>query len=862
MMIKRSRYIIAAVLCLGFSTEAEAQSNFSPAAYMEFMEQHQDYSVQQLLNDHPAKTDYYSQRQYPADLSAISWYDSLNSHYSFTGDEKRYLEQHHFMVSERLVSYDWASAFIGLYSNDLPLFLSTDFILSTLHNSYDAILQTIEWQFLEPNLIALLQAMYNRLPLVADRYAADSRFEDVLKDVDLYIAVALSLAEGEACLPQYDTPDKYNQLMAAVEAEEMTEMPLFTKESRLRKLDFSQFTPRGHYNKEIYTGDGVITLEHYFRAMMWLGRIDFLLTAPPENPWESGWTDDELRRMQLGALLTNEVLYSCGKLDNLTKHEKIISFMVGPDDNMTPAELKQLADRDLTSPADLFGSAVFDSFMDSLNASDDYGQKIMSNFFYVDPQSEDPGSLPVSYKLLGQKFLVDSYVFSQLVFDRIVLNGEKIWRPLPDPLDAMAVLGNEDALALLEAEMEEYKYASNMAGLQYLIESYDDTFWEQSLYNTWLGALRSLNPPSTSYGLPYFMQTTAWHHEKLNTQLASWAQLRHDNILYGKQSYTGGTGCSYPYTYVEPYPGFYRNLKVFAENAVAFFNDVLSGEMVELKDQITGYYTRFASLMNRLESIAAKELERTELSNADITFLKTMINGYMSSGPSITGWYNDLFFDLQKGLTGNFTVADVHTQPTELNGAVVGNVLHVGNGLINTGVFIAENPCRPGQYMAFAGPVSSFHSRVTSNFRRLNDQEWEEYFKAGYENLPSRPDWVAPYLLDHEGNAYPKGRELKGTLYTGIQSSPGHDPQPLDYLLLFPNPVSEETHIRFVLNVQREYSLKVYDASGRIIYLDPPRLLLPAEHDMVLPGQGWQPGIYLVRIRIGSREVTRELMIR
>ncbi len=82
--------------------------------------------------------------------------------------------------------------------------------------------------------------------------------------------------------------------------------------------------------------------------------------------------------------------------------------------------------------------------------SDDFGQKIMSNFFYVDPDSSDPGKLPVSFKLLGQKFLVDSYVFSEVVFDRIIFEGKKIWRPLPDPLDAMAALGNEDALALLE----------------------------------------------------------------------------------------------------------------------------------------------------------------------------------------------------------------------------------------------------------------------------------------------------------------------------------------------------------------------------------------------------------------------------
>ena len=335
-------FLVLAILSTCFH-QIVAQSTFSPDNYMQFLIQHKDYSVQQLLEDHQPATIYYSSRQFPADLSAIPWYDSLNSRFQFTVDENNLMSQNFFMVSERLESLDWASAFIDLYSSDLPLFLSSDFILSTLHNSYDAILQTIEWQFLEPNLMELLQAMYGQFPTLMDRYSDDSRFGDILKDVDLYISVALSLAEDKEVLPQYDTQSKYKQVMSAIEAEQMTYMTLFT-ETRLRKVDFSQFTPRGHYNKDIYTRDGVITLENYFKAMMWLGRIDFLLTAPPENPWESNWTNEELRRMQLGALFLNEVLHNCGKMENLTKHEEIMSFMVGPDDSLTPLEVKGVSD--------------------------------------------------------------------------------------------------------------------------------------------------------------------------------------------------------------------------------------------------------------------------------------------------------------------------------------------------------------------------------------------------------------------------------------------------------------------------------------------------------------------------------------
>jgi hypothetical protein len=357
------------------------------------------------------------------------------------------------------------------------------------------------------------------------------------------------------------------------------------------------------------------------------------------------------------------------------------------------------------------------------------------------------------------------------------------------------------------------------------------------------------------------MQTTAWHHEKLNTQLTSWAQLRHDNILYGKQSYTGGTGCSFPYTLVEAYPELYGALGVFAENASDFFTKVFSGDQVESKDRIVSYYQGYADIMKKLEAIAQKELDHIGLAEDEITFLKTMINQFMASGPAISGWYTDLFFDVEKGLNWDFTVADVHTQPTEFSGAVVGKVLHVGNGNVNMGIFLAENPCNPGQYVAYAGPVSSFHQKITTNFKRLTDQEWEEYFWSGYESFPDRPDWVASYLTDNEGNMYPKGRSLKGSLYTGTGIDPTSEPQLVDYVLVFPNPVSTEAHIRFVLNIESDFSLAVFDATGRIVYSEPTRKLLPAEHDVSLPLHGWPKGIFLLRLGIGNQAVVKEMIV-
>jgi hypothetical protein len=81
-------------------------------------------------------------------------------------------------------------------------------------------------------------------------------------------------------------------------------------------------------------------------------------------------------------------------------------------------------------------------------------------------------------------------------------------------------------------------------------------------------------------------------------------------------------------------------------------------------------------------------------------------------------------------------------------------VLHSGTGPINLGVFIAPT-ATPGDTVAFVGPVMSYYEHVTTNFRRLTDNEW----RTLYAQAPSfRPSWVNVYLADNSGN--PRGTGL------------------------------------------------------------------------------------------------------
>jgi hypothetical protein len=823
-----------------------AQSGFSPEDYKAFLEVNKNLTTEELLELHSPQTVYYSSRENVPVLNNLPWFDSINETLQLTGDEKALLMNNYFVVTERQFSHSWMNAFVRLYNADLPLFLSTDFILFSLHQSYDNILKSIEVKMLEPNLFELIRSMRNEFEEVYTKYKDREGYKNSLEDVDLYLTVAASLIGGNQ-VPAYAVDEaEIKTVLDAIQSEKMTSMPLFTRSDLYRRLDFSQFTPRGHYTDIVYTSGGQKTLENYFRTMMWLGRIDFLLTSPPENPWEIGWLKSDLQRMNLSALILNEVLYGCDKYELYQAHEEIITFMVGPDDNLTPGELHALHNTYLGSLDEVLNETQFDAFTDALNSSDDYGQKIMSNFFLVDPNSEDPGKLPISFKLLGQKFLIDSYVFSEVVFDRIFFDGEKQFRMLPDPLDILAVFGNEDALALLEPEMEVYHYAYKISELQYLVNAYDDEFWTQSLYNTWLSSLLELNPPASSDNLPYFMQTTAWHHEKMNTQLTSWAQLRHDNILYGKQSYTGGTGCSFPYTYVEPYPAFYAHIAAFADKASEFFAETITD--TDLKEMILDYYRGYGGIMDKLETIAQKELDRTPLNESEIIFLKTMINSYMASGPSVSGWINDLLFPAMDTWDFDFTVADVHTQPTEPGGAVVGNVLHVGNGLINLGVFIAPGTVEPGRTMCYAGPVGSFHTQVEKDFKRLNDEAWEALFLEG--KVPERPDWVYHYLADRNGERKTAENVLKGIQYTG--SDIEEEVRDISYLVAFPNPATDEIHFRFVLNANANVTGEIYDLAGRQVDRIQIGRLQQGEHNVTYHLDEINSGVYYFKLHVND----------
>lgn len=857
--INRLLFIIA--ICI--ASNLIGQSQFSKEDYAQFLEANKDISFQKLSDCHNVGYNYYKGTKNPVKFPSIAFGDSILTKYQLTKDEQNLITQNQFMVTERLSHSCFGQALHDIYTKDLPLFFTTDIVLHALHISYDQLLADIELAILEPALEKLLTQMVETFPVLVNKYEEQVELDTALTDVDIYITLAKSLLDNELHTPQKATQEICNHLWDAIATEQMSYLPLFSEKNR--RLDFSQFTVRGHYNKTYYhpyTYEEV-SLQSYFKCMMWLGRMEFYFTPPPPNPYEPPWKREEIRRMNLGGILLNELVDLAGVRESLEKIDNIINLLVGESDNLTPNELNTLLDDlSINSPVDLLDDSIYDTYQNTLKLWTQAGQQILSSFMMIDPTSSTPDTLPVSFRLSGQRYIIDSYVLGQVVMPNIIFQDQKQWRLMPDPLDAMFTLGNDNALELLKNEIDTYHYGSQLAALRYLVESHDVEFWDASLYNSWLQALRYLNPEEDRTGLPFFMKTAAWRQEKINTQLASWAQLCHDNLLYAKQSYTGGTRCSFPHTYVEPYPEFFKQIARFAQNAEEYMGSFSFDPTY--KKHILNYFTNLDSINTRLADLAQKEIDGASFTKDEILWLQDMLfTGGMSGQPPFTGWFSELFYDPWKAAEMDYVIADVHTQPTDSTGMVVGKILHVGVGKINLGCFIAPSPSLNEEPMAYIGPVMSYYEKVTQNFNRLTDEEWKE--DVWNDNIPERPDWTNIYLADKTGKAKAQGRELYNIQYTDVEHQ---DPSINNFMLLknYPNPFNPSTTITYHLPQSDNITLSVYNLMGQRMAILINKMQSAGSHQFewngkLLNGTQAPTGIYILRLETSQKFLTKKISI-
>jgi hypothetical protein len=664
-------------------------------------------------------------------MKAVNLAQLQASHVALDDAELAALAANGFVITDKKHYPGFTYGYTTIYADDLPVFVSLDSIMHVVHRSYDDILKDVERERLVPVLATLLGDMHARLS------GADLGLsKTAIADADLYLAVARALLMGGAptVVATGDQALAGKLVDGANAAAGSKDVELFGLGAH---YDFSQFKPRGHYV-------GEPMLEQYFRAMIWLGRTELPLIAVDEN---TGKTKFVRRELELAVALRR--LMSAESFASWKTIDASLRAFVGEPDSMSPPDVDKLA-ADL-GVADASGlAALSDQVVAQKIIDGGYGQQAISSQIVINGTDK---TLPLarSFLFLGQRYVVDSHVLSNVVYDRVLHPPAKN-RMLPNPLDvAYGALGNDQAVSLLAGELGTYAYAPDLEAMRVLVDDHASAFWSANLYNGWLSALRGLSATAdigdAKSGLPSIARTEAWGRRVLNTQLASWAELRRDTILYAKQSYSGGIACMFPDAYVDPYPAAFAALETYAKRGVELTDLLLAGGASPTATRIKTWFTHFGDVSRILREMAEHQRTGTPHTDEHLAFINDMVKiATVGCGEKVgQGWYPKLFYGYSaEALAFDPTIADVHTAPTDAAGNEIGNVLHVATGWPRLMVVTIDTCDGP---RAYAGLASAYHEKLTEHYERITDQAWKIELNAAAPAGVPDVAWMKPIVV-------------------------------------------------------------------------------------------------------------------
>lgn len=613
-----------------------------------------------------------------------------------------------------------------------PVFVTSDSLLHLYHIQFDETLRAAEERFFLSDLTQLCAALKANTP--AGMSPGRPVFQDLAEELARsYLDVALHLLAGDV-----SAEGAVGRELALIRAHQgFAESPLFGYQE-----DYSQYVPRGHYTRSP-------ELERYFRAMMWLGRMTFLLKGDdPERGVTGALVDLETARAQTeAARLLVRLLPEVRLPDGRTAEEAwrriytVTAFFVGFSDDLTPADYRAIEER-------VTGMA-FEAPEDETDFFRAQAARLRLPAIYsgtgqqgtpVSGEAELLRALAATQglRLMGQRYVPDSEIMGRLVWPTVgVLPAGELGEPpftaaetpqgfiraFPRGLDVMSVLGSDHARAILELENDaSYEnYSAEAMRLREEFAGLSDQQWHRTLYWSWLHALRALFGPWGA-GYPTFMQSDAWVDRALETALASWAALRHDTILYAKPSYTAVATAAMPgpeplrvVGYVEPVPELYARL-------------LATARMTRRGLESFGVLDRPAAMrlgaleqiLARLLEISVHELENQELSAADHEFIRTFGRALENAVTEVDS----------EGLQTTI-VADVHTDSNTQQ------VLEEGSGYLRALVVAHLNP--QGRLVLGVGPLLTHHEFKQPIAHRLTDEAWRGMLQAG--QAPPRAPW-------------------------------------------------------------------------------------------------------------------------
>lgn len=685
------------------------------AKYEELCDRYDAMSPQAFLSKFQSAPDYAS----TLSPETCRYYDEIAAAFPLTQRQLASLRDNGMVVftSDSSLGSGLGGHYAQIFKKDLPVFITSDVLLDPLYRLYDNILGTIETNYLIPTLKEVLAATLDNVEKVTDPESVDGTAQQAILDAKVYLQVAEALLSGETSSANTET----NRFLELIADEQLVDnVDLFGNPTA---IDFSQFTPRGHYvclSKTL-----PCALSNYFKSMMWLGRADCAFVL------------DSLRHLR-SFVLIHKCMEDAGMLEKLSLINQTVSMLVGEVDGFSFEGLTKIqSENPIPFESIMTSDESAKRLQAKIAATGGGNQLILSQAMWKAPDAVRP-ELPKIGQICGQRFILDSYVLGRTVEWYVKGRNKPLLEEVAFCLgnNAATDVVSEDVTTFTQTVQPTYKpYHTRLGASRALFEEYP--YWEQNCYTLWLDALRQLSRPLPNT-TPAVLRSHTWQDKQMNTQLASWAQLRHNTLLYAKQSFTGGISCFYPDGYVEPYPEFYRAIgKVIKRIAsvTALFPDLNSHQLFQS--------ALWLDVTEKLAVMAERELTGQSLTKEDISFLNDMIvesKETMCGAPPYEGWYPQLYLSWDECQASKPCIADVHTIPPSIV-SPSNMVLHAATGDASFMIIQASTDDDCGTL--FVGAVSSFYQHDEQPMKRLTDSEWTTVIRADKSAVP---DWFNGYV--------------------------------------------------------------------------------------------------------------------
>lgn len=585
-----------------------------------------------------------------------------------------------------------------------PSFVTTDLYLQLFHLYFDCMLREIEENKLHAMMTKLSLSMYLKL-----YQQANSTDNEEIKSLATYdaafFAIAYELFTGASIGTsdfQAITKPEVKRVM-----DSKNDFSDFIEDYQNVMFSYSLFRPRGHYSRNE-------NLKKYFRGMMWLQSVPFSL-------------DEEisLRRAIVMADALNNEKNAQKDYDQLNV---LLNYLMGSADNLSipqvQAEIKKIGKPlgELLSDANAIATIK--------KNLDEIGEKQTR----IRPKFEMTSHNKVC--LMPQRYQPDAEVLQEMVD----YDNDPTKRATPKGLDFFAAMGVSPAEQILIEEGQQWKDFKPM--LTKMKTRMHEINWDETIATQWMNALKVVSDKADNQ--PYFMGTPEWDKKNLNAMLASWAELKHDAILYAKQPFgaeCGGGGLPDPVVmgYVEPNVGFWKKAIELLDNTSKLLKE--QGMLTEKVDDATTRIREEAEFLLRTsekelrgETLAEEEYDQIKCMGA--TFENISLDLLRQPNQSLMGWDDVQGADKKVALIADVYTANAKNNPDK-------SVLFEGVGLADEIYVIVEiEGCL---YIARGAVLSYREFTQPMDLQRLTDEEWQKQLEQ--EPRKGVPDWMKSILV-------------------------------------------------------------------------------------------------------------------